>query len=578
MKIKRNQFMGGILWIIFLFLVGCSPKGSAPAKADYIFTNGAVYTMDESQPWAEAVALGGGKILYVGNNTVAGKFRNEDTRLIDLNKRMLLPGFHDSHIHLISGGIELGQCNLSELQSRKEVFKNIKDYAARNPDKSWIVGGGWALPLFPGGNPTREELDLLIPDRPAFLSAADGHSAWVNSLALKIAGIAKDTPDPKEGRIEREDKTGEPSGTLRESAMELVSRHLPELSADDNLLALETAQAMANRFGITSIVEASADEDILEAYLALDRSNELTVRVLASLYVDPKKGEAQIEDLIAKRSQNQGRLLRATTAKIFADGVIESGTAALLEPYLNRPGYRGIPNIEPDQLNHLTTVLDRNEFQIHIHAIGDWAIRMSLDALEIAQRTNGLRDARHHIAHLELINPDDIPRFRKLGVVANFQPLWAYQDSYITELTEPVLGPERSRWLYPIGSVVKSGAKIVGGSDWSVSSMNPLDAIQVSVTRRALEDAEGRPWISEELVDLPVILAAYTINGAYVSHQEELTGSIKPGKSADIIVLDKNLFDIPPSEIHKCRVLLTLLEGKEVYRDKEFQAGAAALR
>jgi predicted amidohydrolase YtcJ len=258
---------------------------------------------------------------------------------------------------------------------------------------------------------------------------------------------------------------------------------------------------------------------------------------------------------------------RATAAKIFADGVMESGTAALLEPYLNRPGYRGIPNLEPKLFNRLAVVLDRAGFQIHVHAIGDYAIRMSLDALENAGRINGRRDARHHIAHLELINPQDVPRFRQLRVVANFQMLWAYADPYITKLTEPALGPERSRWLYPVGSVVKSGAIIVGGSDWSVTSMNPLEAIQVAVTRRGLEETAGGGWIPEQIVDLPTMLAAYTINGAYISHQEGITGSIEVGKAADLIVLDRNLFEVPPSGIHKVKVLHTLLAGKEVCRD-----------
>ncbi|MBN1222171.1 MAG: amidohydrolase [Candidatus Aminicenantes bacterium] len=570
MTAKKNILIPSFLCFMCLCLIFCSPKKSVPQAADIIFKNGAVYTMDETHPWVEAVVVGGEKILYAGSDSEAEKFRKADTKIIDLNKRMVLPAFCDSHIHLVSGGIELSQCNLSELQTREEVFKKIESYVSQNHDKPWIVGGGWALPLFPDACPTREQLDRLIPDRPAFFSAADGHSAWVNSLALKIAGVTKDTPDPKEGRIERDKKTDEPSGTLRESAMELISLHLPELSTEDYIQGLKTAQAKANSFGITSILEANADEKILEAYAALDSSREMTVRVLASQFVDPKKGEAQIEDLLTKRRRYQGKLLRATTAKIFADGVIESKTATLLEPYLDRPGYRGIPNIEPEELDRLAAALDKEKFQIHIHAIGDWATRMSLDALERAQATNGRRDSRHHIAHLELINPDDIPRFSELGVLANFQPLWAYADTYITELTEPALGPERSRWLYPIGSMVKSGAKIVAGSDWSVSSMNPLDAIQVAVTRRGLDDTTGKSWIPEEIVTLPIILAAYTINGAYVCHQDELTGSIVPGKSADIIVLNKNLFEIPHAEIHKCKVLLTLLEGREVFRDDDF--------
>lgn len=565
MKNKFRVLCRILLILITFSLISGTQTEQTLHSAELILKNASVYTMDESCGWAQAVAIADGKIVYVGDNAGAEKLKVDDTKVIDLGGKMVLPGFHDSHIHLVSGGIELGQCNLSGLETQEEIFNAIRKYASENPDKKWIVGGGWDLPIFPDANPMKEQLDSLVSDRPAFLDAADGHSAWVNSRALEAAGITKNTPDPKDGRIERKKETGEPSGTLRESAKELVAKHIPPLTAEEYLKGLRAGLTMANRFGITAIQEASADDKILEAYAELDRRNELMLRVTASMYVDPQKGTDQIKDLVEKREKYQGKYLRATTAKIFADGVIESHTAALLEPYLDRPGECGLPLLRADQFKRLATALDTAGFQIHIHAIGDRAIRMSLDALEAALQTNGRKDLRHHLAHLELINPADIPRFKQLGVAANFQALWAYPDLYITRLTEPLLGPERSRWLYPIGSVVKSGATIVGGSDWSVSSMNPLDAIQVAVTRRGLEDTNGESWIPEELVDLPAMLAAYTRNGAYLSHQEKITGSIEIGKSADLIVLDRNLFEIPLSEIHKVKVLLTLLEGKEVY-------------
>jgi predicted amidohydrolase YtcJ len=258
-------------------------------------------------------------------------------------------------------------------------------------------------------------------------------------------------------------------------------------------------------------------------------------------------------------------LLRTEAAKIFADGVIESHTAALLEPYLDRPGDRGEPILEQAEFDALAVGLDRAGFQIHIHAIGDRAVRMSLDALEAAAKMNGPRDARHHIAHLEMIDPADVPRFRSLGVAANFQPLWAYPDAYITELTEPILGPERSQRLYPIGSIAQSGALVVGGSDWSVSSLNPLEAIQVAVTRRAPDDTNGDPWLPQEVIDLSTAIRAYTINGAFLSRQETLTGSIEVGKAADLVVLDRNLFQVPAREIHSAKALLTVLEGKIIF-------------
>jgi predicted amidohydrolase YtcJ len=560
----RSFFLVALLFLSFYGLF-CTKSRGPLVSADLILTKGAVYTLDEARSWAEAVAITGGKIIYVGASSGAEKLKIRGTRVIDLVGKMVLPGFHDSHIHLVSGGVELGQCNLNDLKTQEDIFAKIRQYTSGHPDKKWVVGGGWDLPVFPEANPSKEELDKLVPDRPACLTAADGHSAWVNSRALEMAGITRKTPDPKGGRIERRTQTGEPSGTLREAAQELVARLIPETTAKEYSEGLRAGLALANQFGITSILEADADEKILDTYADFDRRGSLTVRVLASIHVDPDKGVDQIAELMQKREKYRGRLLRAEDAKIFTDGVIESHTAALLEPYLDRPGDCGIPFVEAEALNRLAVALDKAGFQIHVHAIGDRAVRMSLDAMEAAQKANGWRDARHHIAHLELISPGDIPRFKELGVVANFQALWAYPDLYITKLTEPILGLERSRHLYPIGSVSRTGAVIAGGSDWSVSSMNPLDAIQVGVTRRALDDINGTAWLPEELVDLPAMLAAYTINGAYLSHQEKTTGSIEVGKAADLIVLDRNLFDIPASEIHKVKVRLTLLQGQEVY-------------
>ncbi len=548
-------------------LCGCR---TASPPADLMLRNGAIYTVDAERRWAEALVIAQGRIIYVGDNASAEKFRGEKTKTLDLSGRMVLPGFHDSHVHPVSGGIELGQCNLNGLTSQQEIFDKIRAYAAQHSNKTWIAGGGWDLPIFPNANPSKEMLDQIVADRPVFLTAADGHSAWANSRALEIAGITRNTPDPPEGRIERDARTGEPSGTLRESATDLISTHLPELTSEDYLSGARAGVHMANRFGIISLQEASADEKILAAYADLERRGELTARVLAAQYVDPKKEVTQISELIRRRELFHRKYLHATAAKIFADGVIESRTAAMLEPYLDRPDDRGIPNLAAQQFKSLAVALDSAGFQIHIHAIGDRAIRMALDALEAAQQTNGRHEARHHIAHLELIDPQDIPRFKALGVIANFQPLWAYADLYITALTEPALGPERSRWLYPMASVAQTGAMIAAGSDWSVSSMNPLDAMQVAVTRRALDDSTGPAWHPEELVDLPTMIAAYTINGAYVNHQEKETGSLEVGKAADLIVLDRNLFKIPVHEIHRAQVLLTLLEGQEVYRAKSF--------
>lgn len=552
-----------LLRLVLALLAASTPAMAALPRpvADLVLKNGSVATMDASRSWAQAVAVRDGRIVFVGTDLEAAKWIGPRTQVRDLGGRLVLPSFHDSHVHPVTSGMELLTCNLNEAETADDVFATIRRYAAEHPKEPWIRGGGWQLPIFPGASPTKAQLDAIVPDRPALLYAADGHSSWANSRALAIAGVTKATPDPPNGRIER-DANGEPTGTLREDASGLVSRFAPQPSHADHVAGLRLALEKANGFGITSLYEANADEEVLAAYKELDDRGELSARVHVALEMDLAKGLAEIPRLVELRRRFAGKRLSVDAVKIFADGVIEAQTAALLEPYVNRPGDRGKPNIEPEALAVLVAALDREGFQIHIHAIGDGAIRMSLDAFERARSVNGVRDSRHHIAHLELIDPADIPRFRRLGVIANFQPLWAYADPYITDLTEPVLGPARSRWLYPIRSVLATGAVVVCGSDWSVSSLNPLDAIQVAITRRGLEDTSGKAWIPEEVADLPSMVAGYTINGAYLTRSELVAGSIEVGKSADLVVLDRNIFDCPPGEIHRTSVVSCYFGGR----------------
>jgi predicted amidohydrolase YtcJ len=543
---------------------------AAPAPADLVLTNGAVYTVDGARSWAEAVAVSGGKVVFVGTGAAVKPWIGPKTRVVELAGKMVLPAFHDSHVHPISGGVEALECDLNGLATQDQILEAVRKYAAAHPEAKWIRGGGWELPLFPNGNPSKALLDQVAPDRPVYLSAADGHSAWVNSKALSMAGVTKATPDPPHGRIERDPTTGEPSGALREDAADLVGRLLPPHSAKQLEEGLRRALRIANGFGLTSLQEADAGEGDLAAYAALDARGKLTARVNAAIHVDTDKGLAEVPRLKALRDKYRGQRLRADAAKIYADGVLETRTAAVLEPYIGFGDDRGKANLTPGAFQALATALDKEGFQIHIHAIGDRGIRDALDALESAEKTNGRRDARHHIAHLELIEPPDIPRFRRLGVIANFQPLWANGDRYITEMTEPTLGPERSRWLYPIASVVAAGGVTAFGSDWSVSSMNPLDGIEVAVTHREPSKGPGPAWLPQEQIALPEAIAGYTIRGAYLDFTEKETGSIEVGKAADLIVLDRNLFEIPASQIHEAKVLWTLLEGKEVYRAPGF--------
>ena len=554
-----------------LALGACRVERRAPTvPADLVLRDGTIYTVWPSRPWVEAVAVRDGRLVFVGDEAGVDRFIGRATRVVDLAGRMVLPGFQDSHAHPLSGGLELGECNLYSARTAAEVEGVIRAYAAQHPDLPWIRGNGWQLPVFAEASPRRQLLDRLIPDRPAFFYAADGHSAWVNSKALQLAGITRRTPDPENGRIERDARNGSPSGTLRESAIDLVAKLLPEYSTQQRIGAARRALAEANRFGITSITDADAGPAYLEAHRALDDRGELTARVVAALHVENNPVASETSRLVELRRRYTGARLVANTVKFYADGVIEARTAALLAPYLGHGNETGPLNYTPEDLATRISAADREGFQIHVHAIGDRAIRVTLDALARARHENGPRDARPVIAHLELFDPADIPRFRSLGVIASFQPFWAEADEYIRDLTLPVLGPARSRWIYPIASLLNSGAVVVGGSDWTVSSLNPLDAIQVAITRRSIDDPAGPAWIPEERADLPRMLAAYTINAAFAVKMERETGSIEPGKLADMIVLDRNLFEVPATELHNVKVLLTLLEGREVWRDSSF--------
>lgn len=524
---------------------------------------GVVYTVDSARPRADAVAIRDGRIVRVGTDAEVAALIGARTDVVDLASRMALPAFHDTHVHPVTGGIELGECDLNPAQQRADAVRIVAACAARS-EAAWIRGGGWQAPIFPGGVARRELLDSLVPDRPAYLTAADGHSAWVNSRALALAGVDGGTPDPPNGRIER-DPGGNPAGTLRESAMDLVSRHLPPWTDAEYDAGLRRALDLAARYGITTLHEASADERILAAYRRVADADGLPVRAVVSLRVDVGADPgAEIARLAALRDRYVGGDVRPVAAKIFVDGVIEGQTAALLAPYDDRPGYHGELNVPPDTLARLVRGLDSAGFTVHLHAIGDRAIRVSLDALA-AVRRDGPR--RHRMAHVQLWDPADIPRVAELGVVASFQPLWAYADTYIRDLTEPRLGPARSRWLYPIASVVRTGALVAAGSDWSVSSMDPLLAIEVAVTRRAPGDSAGPPWIPEERVDLATILHAYTLGGAMAGGFEHELGSISAGKAADLLVLDRDLFGLAPHRIHEARVLLTLRAGVATFRD-----------
>lgn len=534
--------------------------------ADSVYHTGKIYTVDANLPWAQAVAVKDGRIIFVGSDDGVRSHIGPETAVHDLRGRLMLPAFQDSHIHPIYGALEATSCYLGGQDGITGYRATISAYAAANPDKPWITGGGWSMPVFgPGASPSKSILDELVADRPVYLRSADGHSGWANSKALAIAGITADTPDPPDGIIDRDPETGEIIGSLQEGAMTLVERHVPETTLEERLAALQYARDMLHGFGITSIQEAYAFEGDLEAYAKIDAAGDLNLRVVAALWWAREQTEEQIPHLLALRDRFGKGNIRPTSVKIMQDGVMENYTAVMLEPYLTEDGTRGIPMVEPEFLKEAVSLLDAEGFQVHFHAIGDGAIRQSLDAIEAARSQNGDLGNRHHISHLQIIDPEDIPRFSELDVVANFQPLWAYADEYVVDLTIPFVGEDRARWMYPIKSVIDSGGRVAFGSDWAVSTANPFPQIETAVTRVDAETHDTELMNPEQRITLAQAIEAFTINAAFVNGHEDGTGSIEDGKLADLIVVDRNLFEIEPAEISDARVVLTLFEGKPVF-------------
>jgi predicted amidohydrolase YtcJ len=558
--------------VILCVLVTTTPADEP--KADLVLRHAKIYTMDKARSWAESLAIQNGRIVYVGSDSGIEKWIGPNTKTMELQGKFVMPSFIDSHVHPVSAGIGSGRCSLNEASSKEAVLQIVKKYAESHPDLPWIVGSGWQPFLFDDANPQKEWLDAIVPARPVSLEDATGHFSWVNTKALQLAKITKQTPDPVNGRIER-NAAGEPTGTLRESASDLVDKLIPPPTLQEGLAGLQRSLSMMRRFGITGYQDAGVsfegktlvDGGSLNLYKQADQNGILSARVALALYADPKKPIDQIQKMVELRKMHHGKRFQVTAIKIFNDGVIEGGTAALLEPYLDKKD-TGILIWSPEKLNPFVKELDRQKFQIHFHAIGDRAIRVALDSIEQAYKSNGVRDGRPVLAHIQLIDPKDIPRFAQLHAIACFQPLWAYEDAYIKDLTIPRLGPARMRWNYPMRSVQKTGATLAFGSDWDVTSLNPLDAIEVAVTRQNFEGATAtdKPFYPEERISLDTALAAYTIGSAYANFWERETGSLEVGKSADLIVLSSNLFEVPPHQINQTNVLWTFFEGKVVYQ------------
>jgi predicted amidohydrolase YtcJ len=476
----------------------------------------------------------------------------------------------------VYAGGQLRRCDLRDGVTAADYLAIIDRYARAHPDLEWITGGGWSMDAFPGGLPRREPLDAVTGGRPAFFPNRDGHGAWVNTAALRLAGIDARTPDPPDGRIERE-PDGQPGGMLQEGAAGLVSRLLPEVTAADWDEALLAAQEHLLALGITGWQDAivgryQGDDDPYGAYLRAARAGTLLVNVRGALWWERDRGLEQLEGLLERRAGGQAGRFRATSVKMMLDGVAETGTAAMLEPYLDADGCAtardGLDFIDPELLPEFVTALDREGFQVHFHALGDRAVRHALDALAAARARNGAPADRHHLAHLQVIHPDDVPRFAELGATANIQPLWATHEPQMDDLTIPFLGERRSGWQYPFGSLLAAGAALCAGSDWPVSSPNPLWGAHVAVSRSLPESAGGHgrdPFLPGQAISREAALAAYTSGSALINGLADTTGSIRPGLDADFAIVDADLATLPDGELCQAAVRQTWVRGQQVY-------------
>jgi predicted amidohydrolase YtcJ len=537
---------------------------------------GPVLTAGGTAARAGSVAVRGGRIAALGQ--AALDLAGPRTEHVSLRGRLLVPGFQDAHLHAVAGGLELGRCDLSGLAGQVACLDQIAAYARAHPGAEWITGGGWSLEWFPGGRPTAALLDQIAPGRPVYLLNRDHHGAWVNSRALQLAGITQATADPPDGRIER-DAAGQPAGMLQEGAVNLVGALVPEPGDAELDAALIRAQKLLHSLGITAWQDALVGAgpgvpDTFETYRRAAAAGTLIARVRGALWWDRARGAEQIPGLLERRSAGRTGRFDPGSVKIMVDGIIENRTAALLSPYLDPCGHHadgaGLSFIDPELLRGYVTELDRLGFQVHFHALGDRAVREALDALDAARAANGLAGRRHHLAHLQVIHPGDIPRFEALGAGANIQPLWACHEPQMDQLTIPLLGADRAAWQYPFGTLHRAGATLAAGSDWPVSSPDPPAGIHVAVNRVAPDPAgqhasqPAPPLLPGERLSLATALTAYTAGSAWSNHLDH-TGTIRVGNLADLAVLDRDPASGPPGQIADTSVLATYVEGERVW-------------
>lgn len=540
----------------------------ALAQPTLILKNGRVWTGSTGKPWAESVAITGSTITAVGGREVA-RLAGPKTRVIDLAGKFAMPGFNDSHVHLLSGAQGLGEVNLTGACTLEEMQKRIREYAERYPQREWIVGSGWEYTCFPEGRRAfKEDLDAAVRDRPALIRAYDGHAAWANSRALRIGEVGRANYSGF-GEVERDALTGEPTGYLKEGAMSLVARHVPKPTRAANLAALEAGYRLAASLGITSLQHASGDPETVALFDEVRKRGKQSARVAFAISVDNK--QAPLNDYAALKRRYADATLRVVGIKIMLDGVIEGYTAAMLAPYADRPSTQGEPNWTAEDYNDLCVRADRLGLQIYTHAIGDRAVRMALDGFETAVKRNGLRfhqthrDRRFRVEHIEVVHPADIPRFAQIGVLAMMQPIHA--DPGTVDVWSKAVGAKRLPQAFAWRTLERAGARVTFGSDWPACiSFDPMRGIHSAVNRRTPDGRPENGWIPTERVSLEMALRAYTAAGAMASFEERQKGRLEPGMLADMVVLSQDPFKIDPMKLHETRVVTTVFDGRVVYR------------
>ena len=555
--------IGTITAVLALAAPAQRPDKYPPASL--ILKNGRIWTAEPKKEYVSAVAIRDNRILAAGDEKDVAKYDSAQTRKLDLGGRFAMPGFNDAHIHFGGGALNLSKLDLNDAKSLEDVQKRLAAYAAANPSATWLQGFGWQYTQLPGGRlPTRQDIDAVVKDRPVFLTAYDGHSGWANSKALEVAGVTRETPFSGFGELVR-DEQGNPTGMLKESAQALVRRKIPAATRDDRLNALRAVLKMAARLGITSIQNMSGDRDDLELYQELLDKGELTVRVSNAISVGPQVKRERIAEIAAMAHEFGGPMLRVSGIKIVMDGVIETHTAKMLEPYADLSSSTGSSPWTQMQANNVVSMADRAELQVAIHAIGDGAVRMALEAFEYAsQNLRSSDDPRFRIEHIETVSAADFPRFKKLEVLASMQPIHA--DPGTSDVWSRAAGPERVKRAFAWRDFQKAGVRLVYGSDWPACiNINPWRGIHVAVNRTTDEGVPPGGWVPEQKVTLETALEAYTRAGAYASHEKNLKGSVAAGRLADIIVLDRDPFKIPPAELYRMKVVLTLFDGKIIY-------------